>query len=82
MRFREKLLIFVAAVIMSVLGFYLISSPFVSLYTLAKETGNENIENSLSECDGDTKQMSLSSTGHEIFEFESNFRSKGVNNGC
>ncbi len=56
MRFRVKSLIFLAAVVVSVLGFCLISSPFVDLYTIVKKTGNENIENSLSECDGDTNQ--------------------------
>lgn len=57
MRFRVKLIIFGAAVVVSVLGFYLISSPFVGLYTLTKDTGHESIDHSLSECDGDAGQI-------------------------
>lgn len=56
MRFREKLLILLVAVIVSALGFYLISSPFVGLHTMVKKTGNENIERYLSECDDDANQ--------------------------
>ena len=59
MRFREKLLILLAAVIVSVLGFYLISSPFVGLHTMTKEIDNEKIENFLAECDDDTYQAHL-----------------------
>lgn len=57
MRFRVKLFIFAAAVVVSVLGFYLISSPFVGLYTLTRDTGTESIEHYLSECDGDVGQI-------------------------
>jgi hypothetical protein len=47
MKFIEKLLILLVAVIVSALGFHLISSPFVGLHTMAKETDNEKIENFL-----------------------------------
>jgi hypothetical protein len=43
MRFREKLLIVFVAVILSVLGFYLISSSFVDLYVLANEADTEMV---------------------------------------
>jgi hypothetical protein len=47
MRFREKLLILFFAVILSFLGFYLISSSFVDLHMLAKEADNETAESYL-----------------------------------
>lgn len=56
MRFREKLLIFLVAVIVSVLGFNLISLPFAGLHAIAKNAGNEMTERNLSECDDDADQ--------------------------
>jgi hypothetical protein len=44
MKFREKLLILFVAVILSILGFYLISSSFVDLHMLAKEAETETVE--------------------------------------
>lgn len=52
MRFREKLLIVFVAVILSVLGFYLISSSFVDLYVLANEADTETGESYLAKHDG------------------------------
>lgn len=49
MKFREKLLILFAAVILSALGFFLISSSFAELHTLAKKAGIDQLEPSLSE---------------------------------
>jgi hypothetical protein len=53
MRFREKLLILFAAVILSGLGFYLISSPFADLHTLARESGIKTDECRLAAYDSD-----------------------------
>ena len=53
MRFREKLLILFVAIILSILGFVLISSSFVEIYTFAKEPGIERLEHSYSEEIGD-----------------------------
>ncbi len=47
MRFREKLLILFVAVILSVLGFYLISTSFIDLHMLAKEADAETVESNL-----------------------------------
>ena len=54
MRFREKLLILLVAVILSSLGFYLISSPFVSLHMSAKEADTETVESYLAKYDADS----------------------------
>ena len=51
MRFREKLLILFVAVILSGVGFYLISSPFVGLHTAAKEADIESVESYLAKHD-------------------------------
>ncbi|UCE42148.1 MAG: hypothetical protein JSV17_04025 [Candidatus Aminicenantes bacterium] len=51
MRFREKLLILFVAVILSFLGFYLISSSFAELHTLARERDTDQSESYLAECD-------------------------------
>ena len=53
MRFREKLLILFVAVVLSSLGIYLISSPFVALHMSAKETDTETIESFLAKYDVD-----------------------------
>ena len=50
MRFREKLLVLFVAVILSVLGFYLISSSFAELYVLAKEADNDQADGHPAEC--------------------------------
>lgn len=47
MKFKEKLIIFVIAVVVSVLGFTLIASSTVCLLTAAKEAGYESIEKCL-----------------------------------
>lgn len=57
MRFREKLLILFAAVILSGLGFYLISSPFADLHTLARESGSKAVESCLAAYDSDVFQI-------------------------
>jgi hypothetical protein len=44
MKFKEKLLIFILAVVLSVLGFNLIASSSVNLLKAAKEAGFEAIE--------------------------------------
>ncbi|MFC2169531.1 hypothetical protein ACFLRM_03045 [Acidobacteriota bacterium] len=44
MRFIEKLLIFFVALILSVLGFSLISSSFIDLHMLAMEADNKAFE--------------------------------------
>ena len=44
MRFREKLLILFIAFILSGLGFYLISSPFVDLHVSAKIADADSME--------------------------------------
>ncbi len=53
MRFREKLLILFVAVVLSGLGFYLVSSPFVDLHMLAKKSHNETVGSYLVENDDD-----------------------------
>ena len=79
MRFREKLLIFVAAVFVSVLGFYLISSPFVGLYMLAKDTDSESIERYLSECDADANQnRQITNKTFQIIHLSSSYCNPGV----
>jgi hypothetical protein len=54
MRFREKLLILLVAVVLSSLGFYLISSPFVGLHMSAKEAETERGESYLAKYDADS----------------------------
>jgi hypothetical protein len=58
MKFREKLLILFVAVILSSVGFYLISSPFVGLHTASKEGKTETVENYLAKCDADSSLQS------------------------
>ncbi len=54
MKFREKLLILIVAVILSSVGFYLVSSPFVGLHTAAKEAQTETVESCLAKYDADS----------------------------
>ena len=51
MKFKEKIIIFVVAFILSVIGFSLIISPSVSILKVGKEAGYEIIENYLSKSD-------------------------------
>ena len=53
MRFREKLIILFVAVVLSSLGFYLISSPFVGLHVSVKEADAEKVESYLAKYDVD-----------------------------
>lgn len=79
MRFRVKLIISVAAVVLSVLGFYLISSPFAGLYMLAKETDNESIERYLSECDADANPIrQITDKAFQIIHLSSSYCNPGV----
>ena len=57
MKFKEKLLIFIAAVILSVLGFNLIASSSVCLLKIAKESGLESIEKYRARCDVDVYRI-------------------------
>jgi len=57
MRFREKLLILFVAVVLSGLGFYLISSPFVGLHMSARKTDNGTVESYLAQYDDDASRM-------------------------
>lgn len=65
MRLKEKILVFFLAVILSCLGFYLISSPFVALHLSAKEARTETAGSYLAEyhknisCARDFKDSSL-----------------------
>jgi hypothetical protein len=49
MKFREKLIILFVAVVLSSLGFYLMSSPFVGLHMSAKESDTKKVESYLAE---------------------------------
>ena len=53
MKFKEKLLIFVVAVVLSLLLFNLIASSSVCLLKAAKEIGFEEIERYQARCDID-----------------------------
>ena len=59
MRFREKLLILFVAIVLSVLGFVLISSSFAELHILAREAGIDRLERSHSEVDRDKPMKML-----------------------
>jgi len=59
MRFREKLLIFFVAVILSVLGFYLISSSFVSLHKMAREADIKTVESYLAKYDDASRMETI-----------------------
>lgn len=47
MKFKEKIMIFMVALLLSVLGFSLIISPSASILKVGKEAGYEIIENYL-----------------------------------
>jgi len=47
MKFREKVLIFTAALLLSFIGFSLIISPSASILRIGKDAGYEIIENYL-----------------------------------
>jgi hypothetical protein len=47
MKFKEKIMIFMVALLLSVLGFSLIISPSASMLKVGKEAGYEIIENYL-----------------------------------
>jgi len=49
MRFKEKVLIFVAAIVLTFLGFSLIGSSSTCMLKIGKEAGYEIIENYLAE---------------------------------
>ena len=49
MRFREKVLIFVVAIVITFLGFSLIGSSSTCMLKIGKEAGYEIIENYLAE---------------------------------
>jgi len=51
MRFRIKVLIFTAAILLSLLGFSLIISPSASMLRIGKDAGYEIIENYLAKSD-------------------------------
>ena len=51
MKFKYKVIIFMAAVLVSLLGFNLISSPSVCLIEIGNEAGFEIIENYLDKAD-------------------------------
>lgn len=57
MRFREKLLILIVAITLSVLGFNLISSSFVDLLRLAQKADIETVESYPAKCDGDVSRI-------------------------
>jgi hypothetical protein len=57
MRFSEKLLILFVAVVLSGLGFYLISSPFVGLHMSARKTDTETVKSYLAKYDDDASLM-------------------------
>lgn len=52
--FKKKLLILFIAVVLSLLGFNLITSPSVCLLKIAKEAGYDTIESYRVNCDADT----------------------------
>ena len=59
MKFREKILILFVAVILSILGFVLISSSFAELHALAKKAGIDRPGHFLSEGVGDKSPKTL-----------------------
>jgi hypothetical protein len=58
MRFREKLLILFLAVVLSFLGFYLISSPFAEFLAMADKTANATAVSFQAKYEGD-KSMQI-----------------------
>jgi len=51
MKFKTKAIIFLAAVLISFVGFSLIASPFVDILVVGKEAGYEQISNFLAKSD-------------------------------
>lgn len=51
MKVKEKAVIFLAAVLISFVGFSLIASPFVEILVVGKEAGYEQISNFLAKSD-------------------------------
>ncbi len=60
MRFKEKLLILFFAVILSLVGFYLISTSFAELHTLAKKAEQQELDGHLVEWTGDASRTRTS----------------------
>ncbi len=54
MKFKTKTVIFLAAVLISFVGFTLIASPFVDVLIVGKEAGYEQISNFLAKSDVST----------------------------
>jgi hypothetical protein len=54
MKFKTKTVIFLAAVLISFVGFTLIASPFVDILVVGKEAGYEQISNFLAKSDVST----------------------------
>lgn len=61
MRVREKVLILLVAICVSVLGFNLIASSSVCLLKAGKESGYEPIQNYLAKCEGNYERIEYSS---------------------
>jgi hypothetical protein len=72
LRFREKLLILFLAVVLSFLGFYLISSPFAEFLALANETDTATTDSFLARYDRD---KSMQANGSISFLSDSSFMS-------
>ncbi len=51
MKFKLKAVIFLAAILISFVGFSLIASPFVDVLVVGKEAGYEQISNFLAKSD-------------------------------
>ena len=71
MKFKEKLLILIVAVIVSVLGFNLIASSYVCLLKAANEACYETIESHQTRCDVHSHQSPHPYGNHGICEFDS-----------
>ena len=54
MKFKSKAVIFLAAALISFVGFSLIASPFVDVLVVGKEAGYEQISNFLAKSDVST----------------------------
>ncbi len=57
MKFKYKIVIFVAAVLISLWGFNLIASPSMCLLEVGKKAGYEIIENYLSKADSASNEF-------------------------
>ncbi len=51
MKFKSKAFIFLAAILISFVGFSLIASPFIDVLVVGKEAGYEQISNFLAKSD-------------------------------